>query len=52
MSKFGRKVLRAIAKKAVKRAVRKRRFKRMVKKSKHVKAINHARPTVGGIMLT
>ena len=52
MSKFGRRVIRNHLGKIVRSAKRHRRFAKMVRKGKHVKSINYARPTDGGIMLT
>lgn len=52
MSRFGRKVVRSMMKRVVRRALKRRAMRKMVKRGKHVKSINHARPKVGGTMLT
>ena len=52
MSRFGKRVVRNMMKRVVRRALKRRAMKRMVKRGRHVKSINHARPKVGGTMLT
>lgn len=52
MSRFGKRVIRNHLGKIVRSAKRHRKFARLVRKGKHVKSINYARPTDGGIMLT
>lgn len=52
MSRLGKRIVRNHLGKIVRKAMKRKGFARMVARGKHVKSINYARPTDGGIMFT